>query len=64
MSAPEQQQLESRSSVKLTRNAKGDCQIEVKVYEGFDSAQFEFAKARAVEAYRELERAFYGSAAA
>lgn len=68
MSTPEHGQvesrIESRSSVKLTRNAKGDCQLEVKVYEGYDPGEFAAAKAEAITAYRELEREFYGTRAA
>jgi hypothetical protein len=34
MSTPEQQREEPRSSVKIALNAKGEAQIEVKVYAG------------------------------
>lgn len=53
-----------RSSVKLVRNAKGDTQIEVKVYVGDGQDLIDEARNRAVSTYRTLEREFYGSGVA
>lgn len=61
MSTPGQQQGEQRSSVKLVRNAKGDCQIEVKVYAGTTDVELDETRAQAVRVYRLVEREFYGS---
>lgn len=65
MSATEQQQAPGQerqeagvSSVKLTRNAKGDAQIEVKVYSDFDNAELEEAVAAAKRIYAELAGAY------
>lgn len=62
MSTQEQEvgQGESRSSVKLTRNAKGDTQIDVKVYVGDSEHDIDDAKAKAIEVYNSLA-AEYGS---
>lgn len=56
MSAPENghEPAESRSSVKLTRNAKGDTQIEVKVYVGDSDDDLEHARQKAVDVYNQL----------
>ena len=50
----------SRSSVKLSRNSKGETQIEVKAYVGDTAEQVEEAKDLAVRVYNELA-AKYGS---
>jgi len=50
--------VESRSSVKLVRNAKGDTQVEVKVYVGDSQEQVDQARDLAVRAYQELVRNF------
>jgi hypothetical protein len=50
--------LDSRSSVKVVRNAKGEAQFEVKVYAGDTEAELETAHRIAVARYRELEREF------
>jgi hypothetical protein len=65
VTAPEENggQLEQRSSVKLTRNAKGDCQIEVKVYAGEDEAEVQRIREVAQRQYIEAEKAFYGASA-
>lgn len=47
MSAPEQQ-AESKSSVKLTLNAKGEVQIEVKAYVGDNDTDLLDARERAI----------------
>ncbi len=55
MSEMQQEQgTEARSSVKLSRNAKGETQIEVKVYSGDTSDDVDTAKAKAVEVYDSL----------
>lgn len=43
---------EQRSSVKVTLNAKGEAQVEVKVYAGEDEAELERARTLAVDAFR------------
>ena len=48
MSAPEQTATESRSSVKLSLNAKGEVQIEVKSYVGDSEAAMMDARDRAI----------------
>lgn len=54
MSAVEQQ-TESRSSVKLTRNAKGDTQVECKVYAPSDDLfDVDATEKAAVELYDRL----------
>jgi hypothetical protein len=54
-------EAESRSSVYVARNAKGDVQVAVKVYVGDDLEEIVSAKETAVAQYRELEREFNGS---
>jgi hypothetical protein len=61
--APEQRE-EQRSSVKLVRNAKGDTQIEVKVYAGDTEQDVDRARDLAVRTYRELNTNFAGEKAA
>jgi tRNA threonylcarbamoyladenosine modification (KEOPS) complex Pcc1 subunit len=52
--APEAQQAESaRSSVKLTRNAKGETQVEVKCYAA-DGEDVFTAEKEAISAYERL----------
>jgi hypothetical protein len=48
----------ARSSVKLTRNAKGDTQIEVKVRVGDTEDEVETARRLAVETYENLRGSF------
>lgn len=54
-----QQALESRSSVKITCNAKGDPQWEVKVYAGDSEADVEAARSLALAQYRDLQAEFF-----
>ena len=64
MSAVEhEQQTESRSSIALERNARGDCQIKVKLYDGVTETEVDRLRTLAVDNYRQLEREFYGAAA-
>lgn len=48
----ERESQEQRSSVKVTLNARGGEQVEVKVYAGEDEAELERARVLAVEAFR------------
>ncbi len=59
----DQQPQESRSSISLTRNAKGDCQPAVKVYEGTTEDEIERIRKMAVDQFRKLEAEFYGGRA-
>lgn len=51
---PEQDAVvtESRSSVKIGQNAKGEAQVEVKVYEGSDPSANEAAQKQAVALFQ------------
>lgn len=44
--------VEQRSSVKVTLNAKGEAQVEVKVYAGEDETELERARSLAVDVFR------------
>ena len=55
MSTPENQQGESRSSVKISTNAKGDVQVEVKAYTG-DLDQIDEVRAKAVATFQALQQ--------
>lgn len=44
--------VEARSSVKVVLNAKGDVQVEAKVYAGEDEAELERARVLAVDVFR------------
>lgn len=57
MSAPEQP-AESRSSVKLTLNAKRDVQWEIKVYVGDSEADVQAARMVAQRTHEQLQREF------
>ena len=59
----EQEHLDSKSSVTLARNAKGECQPQVKVYEGTTKEELARISDLAVDQFRNLEREFYGAAA-
>lgn len=53
MSTPEpQQEREQRTSVKVTRNAKGDAQFEWKILTGEDDAVVDALRHQAVRQYR------------
>lgn len=56
---PGEQPAESRSSVKITCNSKGDPQWEVKVYVGDDETAIDAARQRALSQYRSLETEFF-----
>lgn len=65
MSTPEQegQQAEQRSSIKISRNAKGDAQFEIKAYEDVTVDEMTRLREIAVSNYRALNAEFYGAAA-
>jgi hypothetical protein len=50
-------QGEQRSSVKVAMNAKGDAQIEVKVYTNATPEEMDFAREQAVRTYLETVKA-------
>lgn len=53
MSAPDVQ-TESRSSVAVAMNAKGEAQVTVKVYDGADETELERIRRLAVATYQAL----------
>lgn len=53
-----EQQAEGRSSIKLTRNAKGDTQIEVKIRVGDTDAEIDNARQKAIATYNDLRAQF------
>jgi len=58
MSSDEREErLEQRSSVKISTTAKGEPQVEVKIYDGSDSAEIERIRGLAVSTYIETRRA-------
>lgn len=56
MSAPEHVQ-EAKSSIKISCNAKGEAQPEVKIVEGADAAEIERIRVLAVNTYNATARA-------
>lgn len=54
--------VESRSKIKITRNAKGDAQWEISVVDGVDRAEIERLRTLAVEQHQALTRELAGSA--
>lgn len=63
MSAVEDgQQLEQKSSIKVTRNAKGDAQFEAKIVAGVTDLELDELRAKAVKTYQELARELGGVA--
>lgn len=48
--------VEQRSSVKISMNAKGEAQVEVKAYEGVEGAELERIRLLAVAAYNQTAR--------
>lgn len=57
MSTPEEAgQFEAKSSIKATRNAKGDAQFEVKVIAGESDEVLNAMRRQAVHQYQELAR--------
>jgi hypothetical protein len=56
------QPAEQRSSVSISRNAKGEAQFAVKAYEGCEVDELTRLRELAVSNYRELYREFYGAA--
>lgn len=58
MSTPEDGvQVEQRSSIKISTNAKQEAQVEVKLYDGADETEITRLRTLAVEAYRETRSA-------
>jgi hypothetical protein len=51
-------QTESKGSVKITRNAKGEAQFEVKAYIGDTDDELTYVRLLAVNHYRALEAEF------
>ena len=51
MNGDEQPQVEPKSSVKITTNAKGMAQVDVKVYEGATEEEMQATKDLAVKVY-------------
>lgn len=61
MSANDDQiQVEAKSSIKVTRNAKGDAQFEAKVVDGATEPELNELRRLAVHQYRELVRELGG----
>jgi len=58
MSAPEHNgdHVEQKSSIKAVRNAKGEAQFEVKVYEGTEDGELDRIRELTVAQFRALER--------
>lgn len=63
METREAPQTESKSSVKITCNAKGETQPEIKVYEDTTAEELERIRRMAVEAYLLTVRDLRGRAA-
>jgi hypothetical protein len=47
---------EAKSSVKVTMNAKGEAQVEVKVYSGSEDAELDETRRQAIRIYQETVR--------
>jgi hypothetical protein len=60
MSTPEVQ-TESKGSVKIARNAKGEAQFEVKVYVGEQQSDLDAARELAIGQYNALDRDLGGA---
>lgn len=56
MSAPEYPSVEAKSSIKVTRNSKGEPQFEAKVVSGATDEELTMLRRQAVHQYRELSR--------
>lgn len=56
MSARDEYQVEAKSSIKVTRNSKGEAQFEAKVVSGATDEELETLRRQAVAQYRELAR--------
>ena len=57
------QQGESKSSIKISRNAKGEAQFEIKAYEDVLVDEMTRLREIAVSNYKALNSEFYGAAA-
>ena len=60
---PHGEPVESRSKIKITRNAKGDSQWEISVVDGVTREEIERIRGLAVEQHQALVRELVGSAA-
>ncbi len=56
MTQPEQQEIVQRSSVKISRNAKGDAQWEIKVLVGESESDVIEARQIAIREYEAIRR--------
>lgn len=56
MSSGEYQQPEAKSSIKISCNAKGEAQPEIKIVEGADAAEIERIRQLAVSTYNATQR--------
>lgn len=56
MSTPEPYTVEAKSSIKVTRNAKGEAQFEAKVVQGATDDELTTLRQQAVNQYRELAK--------
>lgn len=52
----EQPAVEQKSSIKVTRNAKGDAQFEAKIVHGVTDAELTALRRQAVDTFRALSR--------
>lgn len=59
--APQHEPVESRSKIKVTRNAKGDPQWEISVVDGVTREEIERIRSLAVEQHQALVRELVGS---
>jgi phosphotransferase system HPr-like phosphotransfer protein len=57
MSEHDNGQVEQKSSVKLSLNAKGDCQVEVKCYQGTTNDEMEATRQLAISTFNETLKA-------
>lgn len=55
------QVVEQKSSIKVTRNAKGDAQFEAKIVAGVTDGELNELRAKAVKTYQELARELGGA---
>lgn len=56
MTTPDYQPVEQKSSIKVTRNAKGEPQFEAKVVDGATDEELTTLRRQAVNQYRELTK--------
>lgn len=56
MSSPEYPAVEAKSSIKVTRNSKGEPQFEAKIVQGATDEELTILRRQAVNQYRELAK--------